>query len=64
MDYTNNYMEHQDIAYHIPLLPKNKKERIQGQKYMKLGEICIWDGECLNCKHNFRRDFCKLCHNF
>lgn len=57
-------MEYETSEKTISLLPFNKNERIKGKKYIKLGEICIWDGMCLNCKHNYRRDFCKLCHNF
>ena len=36
-----------------PNLPLKKKEREKGKKYIKYGEIRIWDGICLNCKHNF-----------
>lgn len=49
--------------YSIPILP-NKKDRIKGYYYIKNNQICLWDGICLNCKHNYRRDFCKICNKF
>ena len=45
----------------IPELPKLKKDRVKGAKYLHKGEIKIWDGERLRCKHDKRKDLCKEC---
>ena len=43
-----------------PVLP-SKKYRETGQKYIYNGEIRIWDGRVLRCKHNNQKYTCKKC---
>ena len=42
-------------------LPKRTADRVIGESYLHNGEVRIWDGKLLKCKHNRQRHKCKDC---
>ena len=45
----------------IEILPKLKKDRIKGCKYMYENKIRIWNGNKLYCEHNKAISDCRIC---
>ena len=42
-------------------LPRQRRRRHKGSKYLHNGLVTIWDGKRLRCEHNHRRSQCKEC---